>query len=457
MSVFTDKRALLSIVTAAILMGGCAGNTPSAEEAKAANTEKMKPLDEPARWSDAVDSGKVNGGWLKSFNDPILEKLVAEAMENNRQIRAFEAKVDQAKALVKQSAAGLKPTVGLGGGYSANTGALGDVYGGGLTASWEADVWGRVGSAVKASEAQAAATEADYIFARESLAAATAKGWYMATTAKLQSEYALSVVKLREEVVRVLEAKQKYGQVGMRDVHIARSDLATAKEAHTNAISAYEASQRSLELLLGRYPSAQVEGASGLSSVPAPVPVGIPSELLERRPDLIAAEERAAAAFFKQREAELLHLPSFTFSLGAGINNLNDAIASLGAGLFAPLYTGGAIEAEVERATAVQTESIENYAQKALTAFKEVETCLSLESRLADQESFLKSAVDENKEALKMTKSLYDAGQIDYLEVSQVEGRLIAAEIALLDMSSKRLFNRIDLSLALGGGFEATK
>lgn len=131
---------------------------------------------------------------------------------------------------------------------------------------------------------------------------------------------------------------------------------ASAGEAARDALSSSENALRSLELLLGRYPAADLKTAEKLVAVPPPIPAGIPSGIMEQRPDLIAAEYRVVADFYKQKEAELLHLPSFNFSLGIGLNTINDAISGLNAGLFGPLYTGEAIEAEVDKATAVQKE-----------------------------------------------------------------------------------------------------
>ncbi|WP_455755998.1 TolC family protein [Sulfurimonas sp.] len=441
-------------ISAFILLTGCGGKNISYDEA-VESTIKKENLNQPQKFKSVVDNGKINKGWIKDLNDPQLEKLLDESLQNNRQIRALQAQVQRSNALVKQAASQLKPTVGIGAEYSSKN-ALGfdEIYGGGLTASWEADVWGRLDASVSSVTQSAAATQSDYEFARQSLVASTAKAWYMSTTSKLQKNYAKSVMDIKEKVLKVVNAKYDVGQVGMRDVHLAKADLLKSKDAYSKAQAAYENSQRGLELLLGRYPSAEVESADKLISITTSIPSGIPSELLSRRPDIVAAEQRVAAAFYKQREAELLHLPRFTFSIGASVNNLTNAIANLGAGVFAPLYTGGAIEAEVEVANAVQKQSIELYAQKALEAFKEVETLLSLEEKLQDQESYLKDIVKENTKALEMTMTLFEVGKIDYLEVSQIDSRLIGSEIALLDISNKRVFNRISLYLALGGGFE---
>lgn len=446
------KIFLLIIYSMFIL--GCAGNIATHEEVVQKTTKKQS-FNYPSNWKSIKDNGDVNADWIKSFNDPKLEKLVQEALTNNKQIRGLQAQVERANALVKQSGAALKPTVGLGAQYS-DRDALGfnEIYGAGLTASWEADVWGRLKTGLASAKENALATQSDYTFARQSLVAKTAQSWYMNTTSKLQALYAKNIVKLFEKELKIVTSKYEIGQVEKRNVYLAKTNLSLAKNAYSKAKVSYENAQRSLELLLGRYPTALIQGETSLRTLNQSIPVGIPSEIIERRPDLVAAEQRVAAAFYKQREAELLHLPRFTFSIGATINNLTQSIADLGAGLFAPLYTGGAIEAQVEEATAFQKQTIEQYAQKVLEAFKEVETALSLEEKLLEQESYLKSIVNDNKEALKLTKTAFEIGKVEYLDVSQLQNKLISSEISLLDISSKRIFNRINLHLALGGGFK---
>jgi len=447
---------LACVITGFALFAGCAGQVATHEEAVAKIKTGAK-VDEVIAdgWSAADSGGVVDDGWLRSFNDPELLALVDEAERNNFGLKISEAKVEQAIALAAQAGAALKPTVGLSGGYSDRSNSnLGEIYGGGLKISWEADVWGRIRSGVAGAEEAASASRADYEYARQSLAAATANSWFVAVGSKILTDYAQEIVELLQETVTVVEKKESVGQTTMKDVHLARAEMASAEDAARQALSARQDAQRSLELLLGRYPAAKIDTAIELVAVPPPVAVGIPSQLLERRPDLIAAERRVAAAFYKQAEAELLHLPSFSFSLGLGINNLTDAISSLAAGIFAPLYTGGAIEAEVARATAAQKEAIAAYAQVALQAFKEVETTLANEEHLQKREEYMRTVVEENFKAYEIMQKQFEVGAIDLLDVLTVHNKWAQARIALTDVSTMRLLNRVKLHLALGGSFE---
>lgn len=449
------KNLILIIVL--IFITGCSKQLPTHEDV-ANQTVKKEQFNEPKVWKQVEDSGAVNTDWVKTFNDPILEELIKEGLANNREIRSLKIQIAKSQSLVKKAAAALKPTVGLSGKYSSrNSDALNEIHGGGLTIGWEADIWGRLELAKTASLEGAMATQSDYEFARQSLVASIAKAWVMLTTSKLQADYSNEIVKLFEKELQIMNVKHEVGQVDKKSVYLAKSNLSSAKNAYSMALTSMEDSQRNLELLLGRYPSALIKGNNSLSKLTYSIPLGIPSEVLERRPDLVAAEQRVAAAFYKQRESELLHLPKFSFSIGASINNLTNAASDLLAGIFFPLYQGGAIEAEVDKATAIQKQSIEDYAQKVLVAFKEVETSLSLEEKLLEQENYLKEIVSDNKNSLQLSKVAFEVGSVEYLEVSQLTNRLIASEISLIDISSKRIFNRINLHLALGGGFEDKK
>lgn len=305
----------MPVFTGLLVMAGCAGQVATHEEAVQSikTGEKVDSL-VADNWSAAESGGIVDDGWLKSFNDPELLELVDEAQQNNFGLKISQAQVEQANALAAQAGAALKPAVGLSGGYSDRAGGnLSEIYGGGMKISWEADVWGRIRSGVAGAEEAAAASRSDYEYARQSLAALTANSWFVAIGSKILTGYSQEIVGLLEKTVEIVEKKETVGQGTMKDVHLAKAELASAQDAARQTLSAEQNAQRSLELLLGRYPSAQIEATDKLDAVPPPVATGIPSQLLERRPDLIAAEQRVAAAFYKEKEAELMHLPTFSF------------------------------------------------------------------------------------------------------------------------------------------------
>lgn len=407
----------------------------------------------------ADDTGDVDDNWIATFNDAQLEALVDEALdEQNPNLRILAAQVERAQAAARLAGSALKPTVGLGAGVSGTAGpepVEQQLAGAGVAISWEPDVWGRVQAGVNAADENLRATVADFEFARQSLVANLASTWYLATELRLQTELAQEIVDMLEQTVEIVETKQRVGQVSMQDVYLVQSDLATAQDAVQQAEAGQQQARRALEILLGRYPAGEIETASELVPVPPPVSAGLPSDLLERRPDIIAAERRVAAAFFLTEEARLAQLPSFPLTVGAGgSTDLDQLIGSLSAGVVAPLYTGGALEAQEEIATADQEAAIAAYGATVLQALEQVEGALTNEQLLERRENYLASAVDNNKKAYELALVEYNVGRTDLLSVLQIQARWVGARTGLLRVQNARLAERISLHQALGGSFE---
>ncbi|MGI9589764.1 MAG: TolC family protein, partial [Myxococcota bacterium] len=261
------------------------------------------------------DTGDVDDGWIAAFRDPQLDALVDEAIANNPNLRVAGARVERAEGFVQLAQAGLQPTVGVG----AETAQVGgtEIPGattrqGGLVVAWEADVWGRIRAGIDASEQGLAAAKADYNGARLSLAAQTARAWFLAQELRMQVRLAQQQVSVLGEIVGVVRKNFQVGRVARADVNLAEADLAGAENALRQVRMAETQTVRLLELLLGRYPAASLETSGRLVAVPPRVPAGMPSELLERRPDLVAAERRVAQAFRMEEQARLAQLPRFT-------------------------------------------------------------------------------------------------------------------------------------------------
>lgn len=453
-----------SLLFSVILITACAtklDEPPGHEELLGESLPETTVI--PAEWTAPEgDTGAVDDGWLADFNDPQLEMLVAEALDaQNPNMRLLSAQVDRAEAMARLGNAALQPTVMLGADLSetgGNKAVSGTSSSAGVTVSWEADVWGRVRAGASAADESFRASVADFEFARQSLAASVARTWYLATELRMQEHLAGEVVGISAELLRLVEAKHKVGQVTMQDVYLARADLNSAEDALRQAIGGQQQARRALEILLGRYPAAEIQTADELVPVPPPVPAGIPVDLLQRRPDLLASERRVAAAFYLSEEARLARLPSFTLTATLGGNNdLNDLIGNLGAGMVAPLFTGGALEAQLDAANADQKSAIAAYGLTLLTALEEVETDLSQEQLLLERERFLAASASNYESAWRLAEKRFDVGEIDLLSVLQMQASWVGARIALLHVRNQRLAQRIDLHLALGGSFEKSE
>jgi multidrug efflux system outer membrane protein len=448
-------------VALCVLITGCATKLQEAPSQEQVLGDALPETTEirPEWAAPAEDSGQVDDDWLATFNDPQLDALVAEALDlQNPNLRILAAQVDRAQAAARLAGSALKPTVALGADLSGTAGpdpVEQTSAGAGIGISWEPDVWGRVQAGANAADENLRATVADFEFARQSLVANVAITWYLATELRLQADLAREVVDLLHESVRLVETRQSVGQVAMQDVYLVRADLASAEDALQQAISGQQQARRALEILLGRYPAGEIETATELVPVPPAIGAGIPSDLLERRPDIIAADRRVAAAFFLTEEARLAKLPSFPLSVSVGgSSDLSGLIGDLSAGIVAPLYTGGALEAQLEIATADQDAAIAAFGATVLQALEQVEAGLTNEALLERREMFLSQSVDNNKQAYDLALKQFDVGQIDLLSVLQMQSRWIGARTGLLRVKNARLAGRINLHLALGGGFE---
>jgi multidrug efflux system outer membrane protein len=450
-----EARWHLVISLTFLIISGCALEQPPVQDEMV--VAALPTVEVPAEWSaEELDTGLVDNGWIETFGDLKLVELVDEAMANSPDLRISAAQVDRAAALLDNADAALQPGVSLAGDVTGvDTGSRSDTASSaGVGVSWELDVWGRVRAGAAATEESLRATRADFEFARQSLAARVANAWFLNTESTLQVDLAEEITTVYKSTLDIAEKKQKVGKVTMKDVHLARANLATSEDALRQSKIAWNETVRALEVLLGRYPSAELEAAERLVAVPPQIPAGTPSDIIARRPDLISAERRVAAAFFRTEEARLASLPSFSLTGGVGTSSMASSISSLGAGVSMPLFDGGALEAQLDVVTADQEASIANYGSVLLRAFQEVETALINEKFLQQREELLATVVEENAKALELSRKEYEVGKIGLENVLLTQAYWVAARISLINIKNQRLFQRVNLHLALGGSFE---
>jgi len=450
--------AVLALVTGCLLK-----NPPSASELRD-QTLGHAPL--PAQWTGAVtDPAAVRDGWLTTFDDATLAVLVTEALAHNADLQVAAARVDQARGYAKAAGAAIFPSVSLlargGGELSGDNSGLSGVL---LAASWEFDLWGRVRAGRAAGRDQYLSAVVDYEYARQSLAALVAKSWFLATEARLQKTVAADMVRASEKLAEVARQRKQVGVGDDYDLAVAEANLGTVRDTLQQLELGYRQSQRALEVLLGRYPSASLAAADALPGLPPPVPAGLPSTLLERRPDVVAAERRVAAAFYRVHEAKAARLP--VISLTASGSNLtsdffvltdrDNPVWSGGASLLAPIYRGGALQAQVQIRTAEQKQALAEYARAGLRAFSDVENALASEATLRAREQILTQAAADHARAVEFAWQRYRIGAVDLRAVSQQQLAAFAAQAALLRVQSEARVQRVNLHLALGGGFAAS-
>jgi NodT family efflux transporter outer membrane factor (OMF) lipoprotein len=329
--------------------------------------------------------------------------------------------------------------------------------------SWEIDLWGRIRAQKAAAEAGFEASSLDYAFARQSLAATTAKSWYLAIETRQLLALAAETVNIYTQILELVKLRRAAGRVADFDVTQASAALATAQGNLRIAQGQYSEARRALELLLGRYPAAEIDISATFAPLPAAVEPGLPSSILERRPDIVAAERQVLAAFRSEEAAKLALLPSISLNFEGGrlsdrildLARLNPWLYRAAIGMSVPIFTGGALTAQIKIATAYQERTIAQYGSVVLRAFGEVEIALTNQALLAERLRFDQQSLNDRNESVRIAKERYAAGSSDLLTVLIIQSGQLTSQANVVKLRDAQLVNRINLHLALGGSFDA--
>lgn len=459
--------ALPAAIVCLLVSFGCATKDPptTAEIRQQTGTLTNLTLTQPWKAVPA-STNAIQDNWLATFGDARLDALVVEAMMNNPDLRVAATRVEQAAEYVQLAKAALRPALNLIGTGGLNMGG-GDVssalQGASLGVSWEPDLWGRLRYGRNAAQATYASAQADFEFARQSLAASTARSWFTATETLQQRQLAEAMVKAAEELVSLAAQREKIGAGNAQDVALARASLGNYQDTARQVRLAHEQTVRALEILLGRYPGAELAVRPELAQLPGDIPAGLPLEMLERRPDVVAAERRVAAAFNRIGEAKAAQLPRIILNANVAVldseilqlqDDFENPTAGAGANLIAPIYRGGALKTQVRIRTLEQKQAVAEYARMALRALGDVEDALSSSKTLADREKLLGRVLAESERALALAQTSYRVGRGDLRAVQMQQLNVHAARLALLRVESEQLAQRVNLHLALGGSFQ---
>ena len=426
-------------------------------------------INSPAVWQAAANktNQQISQGWLQEFSDARMRSTVQEAQQNNQNLQAAAARLRGAKELMIQSRADLLPSLGLGasGGITDSDGGTSDRYGLSLAASWEPDLWGRLRDLNRATAVDFEAAVAEFRNARLSLAATSAKSYCNLISAQQQLVLAQTTLDSFEKNLRIIERNYKAGVPNVRalDVQLGRTNVSAAQRTVKSRELERDDAARSLEVLLGRYPTATLQPGRSLPELNGRIPVGIPATLIERRPDLQAARARLQASAGRADAARKNLLPNLSLTGSSGTSRGNfarllsptDLVTSITLNLTQNLDFGGANASEARAAIARNQAAIHDYAQSALEAFGEVESALAAESSLAAQEGFLQKEVEQAALAERQAERDYSEGieGADIFSVLESQRRANNARSALIRLKNERLQWRIDLHLALGGSF----
>ena len=431
----------------------------------------------PVEWKvGAFLVGEPRDDWWRLFGDEGLNGMVLEALARNHDLQAAAARLEQARLRARIAGAERVPNVNasLEGARSRNNfiglplpGAGGvltsrsESYRFSLATTWELDLWGRIRAGQLAAAADTEATRADLAAAHQSLAAQTVKAWLALTEAREQEGHSRANLRILRS--SVTQARTRY-ELGIRpalDLRLAEANLESAGAVVEQWRAAREQASRQLEVLLGRYPEGLLKARAALPEPPKQVPVGLPSGLLTRRPDLWAARARlfASDARMVRARAELYPKISLTASGGTSSDELEHLmnnhllVWSLGANLVQPIFSGGRLRANVKLAEARTAEVLEQYRGVVLSAFAEVETALAMEGVLEERERRLTAALLKSREALRLAEDRYTRGVEVFVTVLDAQRRVTETESQRVSVRRQRLENRVNLHLALGGGF----
>lgn len=428
----------------------------------------------PANWS-AKSIKKANrtdltNNWIASFKDKQLAALVDEALLANPTLQIAAARMVQ--ALNESQIAGAERLPNAGAGFQAQRQRTNSTFGYNylnnynlnVNLSWEIDLWGRLGNKQKAARASAKASNNDYKAAQLSLAAQVTKAWFNLKEATGQTQQARKTMRSYQNNLQTLETRFETGLSTSLELLQTRTELANAAAALKARQRLQEQATRTLEVLLGRYPMAELKTLSNLPELEGPIPAGLPAQLLERRPDLIAARERVLAAEQNVRASRKEWLPrlSLTSSIGTASSEFENllerdfGIGNVIGNLTQPLFQGGRIRANVDRSKSLQEQAQANYHNIALRAFLEVENALASEHYLNQESHRLSQANKEAIAAEALAWERYRNGTLDFINVLNTQRAAASSRSRQLGIQNQLLQNRIDCLLALGGSLNTT-
>lgn len=475
-----EKRSMVyglrsSAVSTLLALSGCAVG-PNYHRPEMAVPAQFK---ETGEWRQAQPKDEiVRGRWWELYGDPVLNELEGRVNVSNQTLRAVEAQFRQAQAVARQARASFFPGVDLGvsatrskSGTGTNTVVNGatTVSGGSevtsrratATASWEPDVWGRIRRSVENARDSASASAADLEAQRLSIQAELAQDYFLLRVSDQQLQLFEDTVNAYERNLDITRNRYAVGVAGRVDVAQAESQLRSTQSQLVDERVTRAQLEHAIALLVGEAPSTfKIDRAAFEAKLPN-VPVAIPSELLERRPDIAAAERRVMAANASVGVATAAFFPSITLSGTFGYQSTNAAnwftapsrFWSLGPALAQTLFDGGLLRAQRQEAIASYDQTVANYRETTLAAFQDVEDNLVALRLLEEESQLLNDALKSARETVTLTLNQYKAGTVSYLNVVTVQASALADERAAVTLLGRQFTSNVALIRALGGGW----
>ncbi|UGQ44727.1 efflux transporter outer membrane subunit [Massilia endophytica] len=467
----------LTLIAVPVLAAGCAAG-PKYEVPSTASPAQFKEAQgwEPAAPADTLESGP----WWTMFGDETLNQLAASIEVNNQNVAAAAAAYAQARAAVAEQRAALFPSVSLdasgsrsggGGGNGNGTGSAGSTGGarGGnnyrvnIGGSWEPDIWGRLRAGVSGAQASAAASAADLAAARLSAQGELAANYLQLRSVDAEKQLLDTTVEGYQRVLQITRNRFDAGIAAKGDLLQAQTQLANAQADQLTLARQRAQLEHAIAILVGKAPADFTLAPAPWQTKVPDVPAGLPSTLLQRRPDIAAAERRVAAANAQIGIARAAYFPSLnltaSYGFGAsavsGLFSASNSLWSLGLAAAQTIFDAGATGARVDQARAAHDQAVAHYRQTVLNAFADVEDQLSATRILMQQQELRRQASEAADQVEQQQLNRYRAGQVSYAEVVQAQVTALNARRALIQSQSDRQTTAVALIQSLGGGWHA--
>lgn len=450
-------NTILSSALVIVLLNGCA--------TQATNINILRQPDLPANWLNANQPVAIKHNWLQEFHDPAVGVMVEQALRNNHSLLQQRLQIDIEKQQLIASGAAFWPTLDL----SLNSGRNKSVtptsyqtsHSTSLNLAYEVDVWGKLSAAEQQSNLLYLAQEAAYEQAAQQLVADVVNAWFSAISAKQLTELYKNRVKNAEQSLDIIEQGYQQGLNEALDVYLARNNLHSERANLSQQRAAQQDSVRTLERLLGTYPAGLFAIDSDIPLLLEPLPTGLPSELITRKPELLASwyqllAKDAALAYAHKQRFPSLNLSASINSSGDSFSNVFSPSAlawSLIGSVSAPLFRGGELKANEEIALLTLKQGEQQYLDTLYAAFEVAESAINQEKALTEQYHAILAARENAVIAEQLSFEQYRSGIVTYTTVLEAQGRSYDAQSALINLKNQLIANRITLHVALGGNF----
>lgn len=466
------KKPIAVALSAALLLAGC---TVGPDYVRPDSTLPEQHKEAAANATESTTAAPINAEWWTLFNDATLNQLVEQALAANQDLQAAIARLEASEAAAREAGAELYPSASLGANSSRNrsSGETASGKAGGaqtfnnrraaVSLSYEVDLWGRIQRSNEAARAEALASRFGRDSIRLTLIGLLANEYLSLRNNEAQLEVTRQTLESRQQSLKIVQARLAAGTASGLELAQAESALSAAEGQWAQVKRLRALSENQIGLLTGQ-PGLKIANA-GLEQLPLPPtpPAGLPSSLLEARPDIRQAEEKLVAANARIGVAKAAYFPSI--GLTGLFGSESAALASLfsgpagiwsaAIGLAMPIFDGGKNEARVDQASALQQESLANYRKTVQTAFREVNDAIVNLREYANEEAAFAAQVAASKRALELAQTRYESGYTGFIDVLETQRTLNAAQLLYLSSHRNRLGAAVDLFKALGGGWRS--